>query len=364
MKVVYLISPEPWGTNYVSKHHYALELAQKGYKVYFLNKPSRQFILEEIHENLIVVNYRPIFRAIRLLPSFLQSWLTRIEFKRLENKIQTVCDIIWNFDSSRFFNLSGLSDKVRICHIVDMAENIKRDTLAKTSDVCFCTSDFIKTELSHFNPQVYKIHHGTHIKNEPPLLDFSPSQNRIQVGYVGNLSRKCIDWEVWNKLIDQHTEVEFNFIGSTGPSNLSKSSVDALQFQKLRDQSNVRLIGAVENNRIQAFLAQFDILTCFYKMEHEEDKKQHANLHKTMEYLASGKVIVCSYSDEYKYSHDLLEMAQSNDEIVSIFNKVCENLSHYNSEEKMDTRKAFARNNTYEKQLERIESNLDKLKLI
>ena len=35
-KTILIISPERWGTNFVSKHHYALELA-KNNNVYFLN---------------------------------------------------------------------------------------------------------------------------------------------------------------------------------------------------------------------------------------------------------------------------------------------------------------------------------------
>ena len=34
---VLIISPESWGKSKVSKHHYALTFANKGYTVYFLN---------------------------------------------------------------------------------------------------------------------------------------------------------------------------------------------------------------------------------------------------------------------------------------------------------------------------------------
>jgi hypothetical protein len=38
-KNILLISPESWGQNHVSKHHYATELS-KNNKIYFLNPPS------------------------------------------------------------------------------------------------------------------------------------------------------------------------------------------------------------------------------------------------------------------------------------------------------------------------------------
>ena len=37
-KKILIISPEPWGVNHISKHHYALALIKKGNTVYFLKK--------------------------------------------------------------------------------------------------------------------------------------------------------------------------------------------------------------------------------------------------------------------------------------------------------------------------------------
>ena len=39
-KTILILSPQSWGTMYVAKHHYAIELASRGNTVYFLNPPD------------------------------------------------------------------------------------------------------------------------------------------------------------------------------------------------------------------------------------------------------------------------------------------------------------------------------------
>src|SRR6186713_730734 len=39
-RTILIVSPQSWGKMYVSKHHYAIELANYGNKVYFLNPPQ------------------------------------------------------------------------------------------------------------------------------------------------------------------------------------------------------------------------------------------------------------------------------------------------------------------------------------
>ena len=74
-KKIIIISPESWGINFVSKHHYAKELANKGNEVYFLNPPSDKNELINIEKNLYVINYKNILRGINKLPVFIAWWI-------------------------------------------------------------------------------------------------------------------------------------------------------------------------------------------------------------------------------------------------------------------------------------------------
>lgn len=201
-KNILIISPESWGQNHVSKHHYAIELS-KNNKIYFLNPPSGYNEINYISNSLIIIDYKPFFKGLRFLPPFLSGIIIRHEVTRLEQKLNTKFDIIWNFDSSRFFNLSYLSDRLRIVHIVDFYENFQLGPLSKTSDIGFCTSKFILKEIQKFNPKVFNIGHGVYLsgtyKNDKkPRVD---EEFECHVAYVGNLSIKYIDWKIIYDLV-------------------------------------------------------------------------------------------------------------------------------------------------------------------
>lgn len=359
-----MISPESWGTSFVSKHHYAIELAKQNNTVYFLNGPTIAFKKTKIEDGLYAIDYKPNYKGLRYFPKPISAYLFKKEVKALEKYCEDEFDIIWNFDSSRFFNLAYLTSKIRICHIVDMAENIQRPLLAQTSDVCFCTSDFIKEELTPYNSRVAKIHHGYKVPLEEYQLIETFDSEKVQVGYVGNLTRPCIDWELVQRLVQEYPDIQFNFIGDYSQSNLSTIAINNNILDVLKSSANVTLVGSKESNLIPSYLQRFDVLLSVYKLENEADIKQHSNLHKTMEYIGSGKVTVSTYSDEYKDKRELLEMVDDREQFFERFDKVVKNLTHYNSDEKQLVRKEFTKNNTYSKQLERIEQILVRFQLL
>ena len=124
-KNILLISPEPWGELMVSKHHYALELANRN-KVFFLNPPGHREGLGQVSDNLVVVDFVSKIRGIRMLPQLLGAKLIARDLKILEDLVQVKFDIIWNFDPSRFFDLSAIKQVLRIAHIVDLNQDFQR----------------------------------------------------------------------------------------------------------------------------------------------------------------------------------------------------------------------------------------------
>jgi hypothetical protein len=86
-------------------------------------------------------------------------------------------------------------------------------------------------------------------------------------------------------------------------------------------------------------------------------ESDRSNSHKLLEYLSTGKVVVANLFDVYKTTKELIIMPEDNDDakIPALFHKVISNLEYYNSPELQQKRKAFALDNTYEKQIERIE---------
>jgi hypothetical protein len=81
-----------------------------------------------------------------------------------------------------------------------------------------------------------------------------------------------------------------------------------------------------------------------------------------MEYLSTGKVIVSNNVTTYKDRPDLVTMPQqreNNRELPSLFKEVISRLDEYNSSLLQAQRIGTASQNTYEKQLDRVQEALN-----
>jgi len=355
---ILLISPEPWGDHKVSKHHYAHELSRRGNKVYFLNSPSTEWGKKEIEENLFILDYKPSFRGYARMPYFLAAYFIRLDFRKIERRLGVKFDVVWNFDPSRFFNLSQIRDVLKIAHLVDLNQVFSRDILAKTADIVFCTTDSIYNKLREYNENIQKVNHGVQAPKTEGVSESSISfTESIKIGYVGNLTYRYIDWLLIRELVFSHKDKSFYFIGPLGKSNLAQTSSQYFNPPpaELLDATNSFFPGAVSSAEIPHLLTQFDVLILAYKVE---DKEQMSNPHKVMEYLASGRVIVATEIMEYRDKEHLVVLSGAREEFLANFERVVNNLSKYNAVEKMNARIGFALDNSYENQVNRIENYL------
>ena len=80
-----------------------------------------------------------------------------------------------------------------------------------------------------------------------------------------------------------------------------------------------------------------------------------------MEFISTGKIVVANNITTYKNRPDLVHMfpeREHNKTLPRVFKEVINSLAHYNAETAQENRKKFARENTYSKQLMRIEELL------
>ncbi len=352
-KNVLLVSPEPWGNNFVSKHHYAVTLAAKGNTVYFLNPPSSSCSVQPTtYEHVYEVNYTPFLKGLRYLPELLQRRQISQKYEKLQQLADCTFDIVWSFDNSVFYDFATLPDHIlKISHIVDLNQDFQTAKAASTADICFCTTDLIKEKLLLHNPNTFKIHHGytpPRAVNEKIMLS---GRNIIKAVYVGNLSFSYIDWKVIYQIVDQHQTVDFVFVGPDGRSNLSKNAYTNADKEAVKAACNTYFVGAVPHEQIPGILEQADVLLVAYKEDYHRDQ---ASPHKFLDYLGSGKVIVATYTDEYKDKTALLAMCKKNADYPTIFAEVIVELEAYNFSEEQEKRKQFALANTYERHLDKI----------
>lgn len=346
---ILIISPEPWQGHFVSKHHYAITLANQGAKVYFLNPPSDSLldinIFETSYKNLWSVSSPKVAKGLRFYPKFLKRILEKRWLHKLENKIGTKFTTIWLFENSRFYDMYFGGDRTKIYHQVDSNQNFHIQEASTTADICLAVTDFIQKELLIYNERTFKISHAINNINKNMYFNLKYKNKfinkTINALYMGNLDMLYLNKELLYKLTYKNPKVTFHFLGTYSPMGVL--------FQLCKNQKNIIWWNKVESEDIFSILQKVDITLVIYKSE--EYKEQLANSHKIMEYLSSGKVTIATYTDEYKDKRYLLEMLDDSKDYINKFEEVVENLLFYNLKEKQDERIAFAEENTYEKKI-------------
>ena len=356
MASILLISPEPWSAHAVSKHHYARLLAACGHRVLFLEPPDPNLTHLELHANedhpgLLIVRGPRVAPGLRFLPGPLRERLECRWLRHLENRLGERIEVVWLFENSRFFDLRFAGDRLRIYHQVDLNQAFHPAQAARTADLCFCTTDLIAELLRAHSPRVYVIHHGLQQPNRPVPLTAEQRQHFQRPGphlvYAGNLVMGYLDVELLAAVARDHRDATLHLVGG--------APVDAPLRMALADYSHVVWWGHQHSAALPSILEQADILLVTYQEQHWKDQ---ASPHKFMEYLASGKVIVATFTHQYRQQRHLLAMADLGDDYLDLLREVRAALPLWNAPDRQHERRVFALDHTYERQLEHINAHL------
>ena len=165
--------------------------------------------------------------------------------------------------------------------------------------------------------------------------------------------------KIFRRIIKENEEVNFYFIGPYQISNLitEERNIDFIKF--LKESKNVHIMGSKPSNDLPSYLYQFDILLLCYTGD--RNVAEMANPHKLLEYLSSGKTVICHYIDEYNLKRDLVEMVDKNELMPSRFKSIIENLQFYNTPDKSEMRIKYAKENSYSHQIEKIDKIIMRL---
>ncbi len=366
-KIVFLISPEYWGNNFVSKHHYANYLSAK-YLVYFIQPPSKwsfknifstNIETKAINPNLLLVEMANILPRLNYLPKFVQDILFKIQAKRILGALKIKNPfIVWSFTPMVYWNLNIWNATKKIYHTVDFHPAKFEKHTCESADIVVSVTDLVSQPILQYKPIIYNLGHGADIDsfvkanlNEVVL----PGANRIKAGYVGNFHNQ-INYDLLKHLALRNLNIDFIMVGPYGKSNLSHfNTISNEDFEELKAMKNVFFIGSVPSNKLMSYLLHFDINLVLFK----DDKKIiHCNPHKMMGYFYAGGITVSNFLDEYKDKRHLLLMADEEKEIEGLFKYAAENLEDLNSEEKKLRRRKFAEANSYALKIEEIENLL------
>ena len=167
-KTILLISPQSWGDMYLSKHHYAIELARYGNQVYFLNPPNKN-----LDQSITITpsNYQPDlyiidhklnfpydikFHAIQLFHWFIQSHI-----KKILKAVSKPIDIVWSFDLGNIYPFKFFPKTAyKIFHPVDEPNNKAAIASALGSDILFSVTIEILNKFPFDNANKFFINHG------------------------------------------------------------------------------------------------------------------------------------------------------------------------------------------------------------
>ena len=371
-QTVYLISPERWGKMRISKHHYALELADRGCTVYFIEPPTldtkgvtiRQ---TEDHPRVHVVTYKPVFRGERFLPAVIFEWMLRRQIRLLLERIGHKPDVVWCFQSFLFRNLRWFGAPVRILFLADQFNKQGTPPEADSASLVLAVSDTIYERIRAANKLVFRINHGLQkifhaaIPEALQLESAETASTPMIVGYLGNLRIESMDREAILKVIETHPELTFIFWGSYKTTELNLGGLqdhDSNRFiAQLQTKANVQLRGAFQGQELLSQMKEADLFWQCFKLNLTAFS-DGSNSHKMLEYLSTGKPVISQPLSSYRGSDLIYMMSPSDPDFLSFFSTTIKKLQAGEDPALTRKRMEFARENSYEAHLRRIEDML------
>jgi glycosyltransferase involved in cell wall biosynthesis len=382
-RTILILSTEPWGKMLLSKMHFALELARKGDKVYFVN-PARRLSGkklavrgEDLEGGAITIIHTNIVRSSLFLRHklfFLYRLLDRRYIGAIKKIVGSKIDEVWNFNPNQYVDLRSFGAEKSIVLLYDLYQGGHIFKALEKADALVTISQVILDHYKSTAAPKLLLQHGLapHFAEKSRqrlgVEDFgtgngdAAGKDRIKVGYTGNLLRTGMNTEVARAIVERHPEIEFHFWGphSAKDNNVSDSDYatapELLSFVEfLRSQRNVFLHGVVTQQELAERLFEMDAFLFLYSPTREVNGA--SNAHKLLEYISTGKVVIATHVSNYAGT-DLLVMCDNRDEedkLSEIFDRTVRDLDYHNAKERQIRRISFALDNTYTRQVERVE---------
>lgn len=367
-KVILIISQQDWGKMFISKHHYAVELAKRGNIVYFMNSPDRTKqlkrggvqIVKTEHTGLFVINHRFFYPYIlKYKAKKLHTFLLKFHLKNVLKETDCKLDIVWSFDISNTIPLSVFSDSLlKVFMPVDEPNDFSNLNAAKSANAIFSVTQEILDKYNAYDIPKKFINHGVSEMFLTKEID-TVVNYPINIGLSGNFLRSDIDWPVLLEIITQNKNIFFNFYGAVDKNNANLIADNYLvvdsALDRLAKMQNVKLHGVLEKKLLATELKGMDgFLICY---DIDKDPSSATNYHKVLEYLATGKVVVSNNITTYFKMPDLICMPKerNNTNLAKLFSYVVNNIDTYNSIENQRKRIDYASSHTYAGNINKVE---------
>lgn len=306
---------------WMSKHHYANELANLGFEVFFINPPeawslknlvTKPKIRKEGKVNVVTINNKyPIVASVsRALRNDRLNLIALRSVGILNDK-----SLVWNFDGRRF---AGPGCKM-IYHIVDYNKStLLDDLISKNSDLIVCTSERFTEDYQNVSCQKIVIPHG--VSSEEFRVNLEEKE-RIKKKYgnfilsIGSFSKKS-NLELLQLTADSFPEYTLLLLGQ---NHLKKQE----DWQKLINSNNVNYIGIVPAKELKNYISAAALcLTCYHFDHASRVNSGAASSLKNMHYLAQNKVTISTLANDIDHFQNRgIYSARNNRDFISLINK-------------------------------------------
>ncbi|MBN8692175.1 MAG: hypothetical protein J0L69_03210 [Bacteroidetes bacterium] len=347
---ILILSNEPWGETWFSKHNYAWELAKKN-KVYFINPPvpfrplnifSSAIHQEKITDNLYVLTYKNILPvSVEILRKINEGFV----FKRLKNLLDlhnAKQPIFWTFDPSRLTSPELLNCRYTIFHAVDKYRFLRKAeyVITKKADLIICVAEEIAEIYRDKNKNVRVLPHA--IASDEIIKQKKQRGSKLIGVFVGNIDKR-IDFAYTAEMIQRFPEVEFHFVGKI----INDGSPSHLVFEK--GFKNVIHHGEKPFKELKKFISQADFCILFKVNEVGGNK---ISSHKMLQYFAQGKPIFASHLTQYEPVKHLLYMSDNREITMNSFANF---VKHREDDKLFDERINYAQQHSFENIILKIE---------
>lgn len=360
MKTIVILSPDAWGIMKVSKMHFAIELANRGHKVFFVNPPrsladgqrclaervpgTGQLSVIHLNDNRFRISLRE-----KLLPLYK---IVESGFIRCVKKISGPIDELWNFNPHVFINPNKFYSKRNLLFVYDRFTGRGIHHAAQNSDMIFSVAENILRQFEHVPKKKVLLNHALApafvMRNGYQVT--GGTNLKTKVGYVGNLFRQGIDKKVFLKIIEDHPDMEFHIWGPSSFEKNNLSSHDApvgtkVFIESLNQQSHVMMHGIVPVEQLAEEIQAMDAFLFVYNPA--TDINQASNAHKLMEYLSTGKAVIAMHVSRFAENNLLVMDKADGGNFPRFFSEAVNNLDIHNASAEQDRRRNFALSNTY-----------------
>ena len=291
--VIFVISNEEWGKQWLSKHHYANELAKLGFTVYFVDPVKRwkfvdlfslAVVKKKVKDNLHILFYRNNF-PIRFLGKFFLRLNDYLNSYKL-SKITGGADVLWwNFDPFRFINTDFFYESKTIYHVVDPYSHFWQDRLqAENADLIVCTNQKYADTYCRYGFSPLFIPHGISKDEFTDGYSTQVRQIRNEVGefaiIVGAVNNEW-DFELLKSIVDKG--VKILILGQ---------ETNLVDWNDLKANPNIVYQGVVHAKNLKHYINAAKVCLVPYK---KRPGKHTRSPLKFLNYLAQYKPIITSF---------------------------------------------------------------------